>query len=41
MMSRATRRIPRNGREAALRRRMDFSNLRLAMKRFIPMGGVE
>ena len=38
MMSKATRRIPRNGREAAPRRSTDFSNLRLAMKRFIPYG---
>jgi len=41
IISRATRRIPKKGREATPRRIIDFSNLRLAIKRFMPMGGVE
>ena len=41
MINRATRRIARKGSDAMPRRMIDLSNLRLAIKRFIPMGGVE
>jgi hypothetical protein len=41
IITRATRRIPRKGREATPKRMMDLSNLKLAMKRFMPIGGVE
>ena len=36
---RATRRMTKKGREATPRRMIDCSNRRLAIKRFMPMGG--